>query len=103
MFWVNRYVERAMGIIRVVDVTAHLELDSGDSETSEADLWEPLLEGPGSVVSCVQSARTAARQVRDSISSEMWEQINTTFLTLSRPGGARALDEDLHTFYRHVR
>ena len=32
MFWLNRYVERAIAIIRVVDVTAHLELDSGDPD-----------------------------------------------------------------------
>jgi len=130
MFWVNRYVERAIGIIRVVDVTAQLELDAGESESREMDLWTPLLgrsvgsesadgdsphprdirfylafdgENPSSLVSCVRSARAAARQVRDSISSEMWEQINTTFLTLSAPDGVRVLEEDLHTFYRRVR
>src|SRR4030088_381022 len=45
MFWLNRYVERAIAIIRVVDVTAHLELDSGDPEAHGVDFWTPLL-GP---------------------------------------------------------
>ena len=45
MFWLNRYVERAISIIRVVDVTAHLELDSGDADAHEIDYWTPLL-GP---------------------------------------------------------
>src|SRR5215468_2816410 len=130
MFWLNRYVERAMGNIRVVDVTAHLELDSGESDSRELDFWTPLLATPGrddgqtdaipdprdvrfhlafnadnpdSLVSCVRYARAAARQVRDSISSEMWEQINTTYLTLSKNEGVRELDEDPHTFYRRVR
>ncbi len=130
MFWLNRYVERAITNIRVVDVTAHLELDSGESDSDALDFWTPLLattahagahngiapqprdirfhlaynaDNPDSLVSCVRYARAAARQVRDSISSEMWEQINTTYLTLSRPGGVRELEEDLHTFYRRVR
>jgi len=105
MFWLNRYVERAVGTIRVVDVTAHLELDSGESDSRELDFWTLLLdaENPDSMVSCVGSARIAARQVRDSISSEMWEQINTTYLTLSKTEGVRELDEDPHTFYRRVR
>src|SRR5207253_4333393 len=45
MFWLNRYVERGISIIRVVDVTAHLELDAGDAESQEIDFWTPLL-GP---------------------------------------------------------
>jgi uncharacterized alpha-E superfamily protein len=126
MFWLNRYVERAIGIIRVVDVTAHLELDAGDSDSGSSDLWTPLLgqtgrngtvhqpgevrhylafdgENPNSLLSCIRSARGAARQVRDSISSEMWEQINTSYLALSKPDGSRELEDDLHTFYRRIR
>ena len=90
MFWLNRYVERAIAIIRIVDVTAHLELDSGDSDTPEVDFWTPLLgpsvdnaaldraeaplplphdvryylafdpDNPNSLVSCVRHARSAA-------------------------------------------
>src|SRR4051794_12091279 len=113
MFWLSRYVERAISIIRVVDVTAHLELDAGDADAAQIDFWTPLLgsaldspsqsdaplplphdvryylafdeDNPGSLVSCVRHARAAARQVRDSISSELWEQINTTNLMLNRP------------------
>jgi uncharacterized alpha-E superfamily protein len=134
MFWLNRYVERAIAIIRVVDVTAHLELDSGEPDTDEVDFWTPLLgpsldsvpqngtdeapvplphdiryylafdpDNPSSLVSCVRQARSAAREVRDSISSEMWEQINTSFLMLGEPERVRDLEEDLHAFYTRVR
>jgi uncharacterized alpha-E superfamily protein len=130
MFWLNRYVERGIGTIRVVDVTAHLELDVGDPESQEIDFWTPLLgpaldsvgkDGPAplphdvryylafdpdnqsSLVSCVRHARAAARQVRDSISSEMWEQINTTYLMLGEPERVRDLEDDLHVFYKRVR
>ncbi len=134
MFWLNRYVERAISIIRVVDVTAHLELDSGDPDASGIDYWTPLLgpaldtvphdgedesrtplpqdvryylafdpDNSSSLLSCIRQARSAAREVRDSISSEMWERINTSFLMLAEPDRVRDLEEDLHAFYRQVR
>jgi uncharacterized alpha-E superfamily protein len=131
MFWLNRYVERAVATIRVVDVTAHLELDAGDADEQHVDFWTPLLgptldtvhlqdaplplphdvryylafdpDNPSSLVSCVRHARAAAREVRESISSEMWEQINTTFLMLSEPDRLRDLEEDLHAFYKRIR
>jgi uncharacterized alpha-E superfamily protein len=133
MFWLNRYVERAVATIRVVDVTAHLELDAGDdADAQHVDFWTPLLGGdtldgdhhqdaplplppdvryylafdpdnPSSLVSCVRRARAAAREVRESISSEMWEQINTSYLMLSEPDRLRDLEEDLHAFYKRIR
>src|SRR6202011_4986300 len=132
MFWLSRYVERAVATIRVVDVTAHLELDAGDADDQEDDFWTPLLgastldsvdlqdvplplphdvryylafdaDNPSSLVSCVRFARAAAREVRESISSEMWEQINTTFHMLSEPDRLRDLEEDLHAFYKRIR
>jgi uncharacterized alpha-E superfamily protein len=134
MFWLSRYVERAIAVIRVVDVTAHLELDAGEREVEEADFWTPLLgptlatdgvdgatptrmpapsdvryhlafdvDNPSSLVSCVRQARAAAREVRDSISSEMWEQINTSYLSLSGPNAVREVEDNLHGFYRRVR
>jgi uncharacterized alpha-E superfamily protein len=38
---------------------------------------------PVSIVSCVGRARESARTVRDVISAEMWEAVNTTFLQLN--------------------
>ena len=43
LFWMSRYVERAVAIARLVDVTLHLELDAGDPDEENADLWAPLL------------------------------------------------------------
>ena len=40
-------------------------------------------EEPASVISCVSRAREGARTVRDVISAEMWEAVNTTHLALS--------------------
>jgi uncharacterized alpha-E superfamily protein len=40
-------------------------------------------EEPASVISCVARGREGARTVRDVISAEMWEAVNTTHLALS--------------------
>jgi transglutaminase-like putative cysteine protease len=40
-------------------------------------------EEPASVISCVARAREGARTVRDVVSAEMWEAVNTTDLALS--------------------
>jgi uncharacterized alpha-E superfamily protein len=47
-----------------------------------------------SIVSCIMSARENAQQVREQISSEMFEQLNRLFLEL-RQGGTDALHEFL--------
>src|SRR4029450_5098551 len=107
IFWMSRYLERAVAVSRLVDVTMHLELDAGDD--AHVELWSPLLgadaehvladestranaaaasaaarhylavapDNPNALVSCIRNARLAARGVRQSISSEMWEQLNT--------------------------
>src|SRR5215212_6151572 len=110
LFWTSRYVERAIAVSRLSEVTWHLELDAGDVEDEPSDFWAPLLgptddgaatqrggddhplpdevrhylvfdaQNPSSLVSCVRQARSAARGVRESISSEMWEQLNTLYL-----------------------
>ena len=37
-----------------------------------------------SIVSCIMAARENARQVREQISSEMWEQLNRMFHAVRR-------------------
>jgi uncharacterized alpha-E superfamily protein len=48
-------------------------------------------------------ARAAARGVRDSLSTEMWEQLNTLHLWLTDPGAASWAQENPGMFYRRVR
>src|SRR5450759_2076106 len=75
----SRYVERAVAASRLVDVTLHLQLDAGNMH----ETWE--LWNPKSVIACIHMAREAARGVRDSLSTEMWEQLNTLNLWLTDP------------------
>lgn len=102
LFWMSRYLERAEQTARQVHVhlnlmleqpaemnaarwgrvMAELNLDApGGAETVGAVL-EQLVFNPGSrasVVASIMAARSNARQVREQISSEMWEQINRLY------------------------
>ncbi len=44
---------------------------------------------PNSIYSCVLAARENARSVRETISSEMWEQVNSLYLLLTGEGRQR--------------
>lgn len=133
MFWASRYVERAIAVGRLIDVTWHLELDAGDLDADDGgDFWAPLLgpagadlatltgeekpppravrhflafdpENPDSLVGCIRRARSAAREVRESISSEMWEHINLLYHSLADPRLAVEAEEDPHTCYKRLR
>jgi uncharacterized alpha-E superfamily protein len=129
MFWMSRYIERAENVARFVDVNWHLILDSS---TKEEEQWMALVNTTGdrdafakrlgkatrqsviqfltfdteninSIFSCVRAARENARSIRDTISSEMWEQINTFYLMLiDSRSGDRAL-ESPYDFFSQVR
>jgi uncharacterized alpha-E superfamily protein len=109
LYWLSRYLERAENMARILDVGASLALLSGqgDERTATEPLvitdtleafgatgraptpenvarflaWEPTL--PSSIVNCLEASRENARAVRGSITSEMWEDINDTWLQLS--------------------
>lgn len=115
LFWVARYVERGIAVSRLVDVTRHLELDAGTE-----DFWAPLVGAidlagddvrfyltsdtmnPDSLVSCVRAARTLSRGIREAMSSEMWEELNSLYGSLATPTIARPRGEAI-SFARLVR
>lgn len=105
IYWVARYVERAENIARFIDVTLNVILDQPEGA---AEPWLPLVnttgdhklfaerygkptsenvikfltfdpEYPNSIISCLHYARESARSVRETISSEMWEQLNVFY------------------------
>ena len=106
IFWMTRYIERAENLARFIDVTTNLTLDL---PVGASDPWQPIActtgdgdwfierygeasqenviqfltfdsEYPDSIRNCVRNARENARSVREAISSEMWEQINSFYL-----------------------
>jgi uncharacterized alpha-E superfamily protein len=108
LYWISRYLERAEHTSRLIGV----RLDLGLDRKAQTDGWDferlyaslrltmPAVPpaSPGalidatfldlssreSVAACVTAARENARQVREEISSEMWEQVNGLFLRLKQ-------------------
>jgi len=114
LYWIGRYLERAEHVSRIIDVRLDLGLDRGSTDgdwdyrrfyasLSLADP-QPLPTNPTalvehamfettnreSVLSCVIAARENASQVREEISSEMWEHVNALFLDLKEAKSDRA-------------
>lgn len=107
LYWLSRYLERAENMSRILDVGQSLALLAGGpgAEESAAEplvitdtrdqfrvsgreltsdnvarflAWDVGL--PSSIANCLQASRENARAVRGSITSEMWENINDTWL-----------------------
>ncbi|MGO9961102.1 MAG: alpha-E domain-containing protein [Solirubrobacteraceae bacterium] len=60
-------------------------------------------ESPASVVSCVARARERGRTMRDVISTEMWEALNTFYLLLARYDLQAAVETGPYSFYQEVK
>lgn len=131
IYWMNRYVERAENVARFVDVNLNLLLDvpgSGGipqqwmpilSTTGDLDAYKARhgeitpekvlhfltfdLEYPNSILSCVRAARENARSVREIISSEMWEQVNSFYLWMKDAAQEHIVPEQLYSFYPEVK
>jgi len=124
IYWMARYIERAENVARIMDANYHMILDL---PLGVGEQWEPLVvttgdeelfkefydvfnrenvvqfltfdtRNPNSILSCLQMARENARSVREWISSEMWQQVNTFYLLIkdaSRKGGGLELPHEL--------
>ncbi|HEY1566765.1 MAG TPA: alpha-E domain-containing protein [Solirubrobacteraceae bacterium] len=60
-------------------------------------------DNPASVVSCVARARERGRTLRDVISTEMWEALNSFYLLLGRYDLQAALQSGPYSFYQEVK
>jgi uncharacterized alpha-E superfamily protein len=128
IYWMSRYVERAENVARFIDVNLKLALDSPDSSAQ----WEPLVsisgdkeafakrygqataenvlkflafdpENPNSIISCLRSARSNARSVREVISQEMWLELNKFYLMVNSAAPDPALISSLDPFFTEVK
>lgn len=107
LFWIGRYVERADGTARILDVHLerlnHLPLEEqkrvaaellgvmGARPASEdfglAELLHALAYDKSSATSIAGSlgaARENARRARETVSSSLWESLNTTYYGLNQ-------------------
>lgn len=120
LYWLGRHLVRAEHTARMLDGLFHADLQGRPDDPAQITLsWgallsimgaEPPAEGPAqrgdvvrilttapenpvSIVSSTTAAREGARTLRDTISTEMWESVNTFDLQLAR----RNLDDGLRT------
>jgi uncharacterized alpha-E superfamily protein len=119
LYWLGRQLVRAEHTARMLDGLFHADLQGRPDDPASVELsWESLLvimgatggaeratrdgvvrmltteaDNPVSIVSCVRAAREGARTLRDTISAEMWESVNTYDLQLGR----RDLDAGLRS------
>ncbi len=132
LFWLGRNVARAEHTARMLDgvfqaslqssaygtssQSTTVQLDWGSivsimgavpdpSENSSQVLRRMTLDRnePASLISCIDRAREGARTVRDVVSAEMWEAINTTQLTLAQGDLQGQLNMGPYSVFQYVR
>ncbi len=108
LYWMSRYLERAEHTARLIDNSLHQMLDHSaeeeqprwrrlrsslstpyseeqiDSSFSITELFAFDYSNRSSISYAISTARENARQVREQISSEMWEQINRLYLQIKQ-------------------
>lgn len=128
IYWMARYVERAENVARIMDANYHMILDL---PPGVGEQWEPLVvtsgdeelfkelyqdftrenvvqfltfdsRNPNSILSCLHNARENARSVREWISSEMWQQVNTFYLMVKDASRHAEVLELPHEFFVEI-
>ena len=131
LFWMARYTERAENTARMLDVNIQTQLLPQSVEAAEQS-WRALLGisellpafdakygilsrkdvldfmvcdpmNPSSIVSCLTSARENARAVRGTLTTEVWETQNTTWLEMAGLLKDGILDRDPSEFFEWVK
>jgi uncharacterized alpha-E superfamily protein len=131
IYWMARYVERAENLARLLLSTQDLLLDAGAEGVDEAQFWRPILattgdeeayaklhkkvkgkdvidflvlraDNPNSMLNSIRAARENARTVRDQISDEIWESLNSLKLFVESAEGKTMHRTQSAAFYERV-
>lgn len=131
LFWMARYTERAENTARMLDVNVQTALIPQSALSAEQG-WRAMLgiselldefddkyglmtakdvldfmvrdpHNPSSIVSCLTQARENARAVRGSLTTEVWETQNTTFLEMQGKLKSGLLEQDPSQFFEWVK
>lgn len=130
LFWLGRNLVRAEHTARMLDGVFQADLQGRPDDPTGVHLtWGSLLlvmgvpvddpararrdevlgrltldpAEPASIVSCVARAREGARTVRDVISAEMWEAVNTTNLSFAQDDLSARMRSGPYSFLRDVK
>ena len=122
LFWMSRYTERAENTARMLDVNYQTALLPQSAAVAQVG-WQGLLsisellpaytarhgeitagsvmefmvkdeDNPSSIMSCLKAARENARAVRGTLTTEVWETQNQTWLELNRKLRAGEFERD---------
>ena len=131
LFWMARYTERAENTARMLDVNIQTQLLPQSAEAAEQS-WRAVLGiselepsfdakyglltrkdvldfmvrdplNPSSIASCLTSARENARAVRGTLTTEVWETLNTTWLDMNLLLKDGVLERDPAEFFEWVK
>jgi len=131
LFWMARYTERAENTARMLDVNVQTCM-LPQSDEDNAQVWRALLgiselehrfaehydvlgarevidfmvrdpANPSSVVSCLTEARENARAVRGTLTTEVWETQNQTWLDMQKMLKTNMLEDDPSKFFEWVK
>jgi uncharacterized alpha-E superfamily protein len=131
LYWMSRYIERAESLARLVDAHYRMSLLPHSTEVlaeslaatmtalhmEEAykehhDAIEPAAvfefvsldrDYSGSIFNCLRSARENARAVRGSLTSELWETLNSTWLEARSLVARPSAETDIGQFVEWVK
>jgi len=131
LYWMSRYIERAESLARLVDAHYRMSLLPHQPETLAESLRATLsalyMEGTyrerykdiepqtvfefltihrdftGSILNCLKAARENARAVRGSLTSELWETLNSTWLDARSHIARRKAHVDVDKFIEWVK
>jgi uncharacterized alpha-E superfamily protein len=131
LYWMARYMERAENTARMLDVNYQTSLLPQSADASEKG-WKGLLSiselsgdfakrvgevtarnvmdymvsdaaNPSSIRSCLMAARENARAVRGTLTTEVWETQNQTWLEFQRMVGTGNFHRDPSTLFEWVK
>lgn len=131
LFWMARYMERAENTARILDVTYRLSLLPQNGEDVEA-MWDGMLkimelqdaflarhpvfsteavlefmifdrDNPGSIYRCLRASRENAHAVRGTLTSELWETSNASWLTMREFTLAKLMESGPEAFFEWVK
>ncbi len=131
LFWMSRYTERAENTARMLDVNYQTSLlpqsdavalvgwqgllsisellpaykeKHGDIKVAEVmDFMVKDESNPSSIMSCLSAARENARAVRGTLTTEVWETLNTTWLEVKRMIKSGEFERDPAQFFEWVK
>ena len=131
LYWMARYTERAENLARMLDVNYRMALLPKATEVVEQS-WIATLDiigvldlfrqrykeltpanmlafmafdrqNPSSIYGCLRAARENAHAVRGTLTSEMWETLNSTWLEMRVIGVRAHSDAEIGNFFEWVK